>query len=70
VIPPDNIGMRGILDIVDQIEALRTAERHSLRIVPITRSQIEFAFGLATGDRNTSIPSTRCFIERGLQIGL
>ena len=28
--------------------------RHSLRIVPITRSQIEFAFGLATGDRNTS----------------
>ena len=35
--------------------------RHSRRIVPITRSQIEFAFGLATGDRNTSTP--RALIE-------
>ena len=39
--------------------------RHSRRIVPITRSQTEFAFGLATGDRDTFIPnalmeSSRC----------
>jgi hypothetical protein len=33
--------------------------RHSLRIVPITRSQIAFAFGLRGGDFSTLIPSRR-----------
>src|SRR5262245_5944318 len=42
--------------------------RHSRRIVPITRSQMESAFGLATGDRNTSTPralieSSRCLAK-------
>ena len=30
--------------------------RHSRRIVPITRSQMAFAFGLAIGERSTSMP--------------
>ena len=40
--------------------------RHSLRIVPITRSQIEFALGLAIGDRNTSTPKARIESSRCL----
>jgi putative tryptophan/tyrosine transport system substrate-binding protein len=52
----------------DALTVLPIASRHSLRIVPITRSQIEFAFGLATGDRNTSRPnalieSSRCLAK-------
>ena len=31
--------------------------RHSRRIVPMTRSQIAFAFGQRGGDFNTSMPS-------------
>ena len=30
--------------------------RHSRRIVPITRSQMAFAFGLANGERSLSMP--------------
>ena len=42
--------------------------RHSRRIVPMTRSQIAFAFGLAKGERNTARPnaridSSRCFAK-------
>jgi hypothetical protein len=35
------------------------SSRHSLRIVPITRSQIAFVFGLCGGDFRTLIPSRR-----------
>jgi hypothetical protein len=40
--------------------------RHSLRIVPITRSQIELALGLATGDRSTSRPNA--LIDRSTRL--
>ena len=43
------------------MNALLVEVRHV--IAPITRSQIAFAFGLATGDRNASIPSVLIVIK-------
>jgi glycerol-3-phosphate dehydrogenase len=40
--------------------------RHSRRIVPMTRSQIAFAFGLANGESNTSRPNARIDSSRCL----
>ena len=38
--------------------------RHSRRIVPITRSTIEFALGLAMGDRKISTPNALIVVDQ------
>ena len=38
--------------------------RHSRRIVPMTRSQMEFAFGLANGESSTVRPNARIDLSR------
>ena len=64
-----NVPPRISASSADGLSDIRISQsRHSRRIVPSTRSQTAFAFGLRTGERNTFTPnalieSSRCFAE-------